>query len=89
MDIFLTWIIAALTVLLGAYMIYYGTFAAGVICHTNLLANIMRLPMHFFDTNPLGRVLNRFSKDIDTMDNTLPWNIRSWLMCIGQVSSST
>ena len=66
-------------------MIYYGCFAAAVHLHTNLLENMMRWPMHTFDTNPVGRILNRFSKDIDTMDNTLPWNIRSWLMCMGQV----
>eukprot|EP00439_Symbiodinium_sp_Y106_P037690 s1985_g4.t1 len=51
--------------------------------HRKLLANLLRLPMTFFDTTPLGRVLNRFSKDIYTIDEVLVNNLYSYL----QVSS--
>nr|KAG5713488.1 hypothetical protein BaRGS_025036 [Batillaria attramentaria] len=49
--------------------------------HTEFLANILRCPMHFFDVTPLGRIVNRFSKDIDAIDVTVPMNAHMFLMC--------
>jgi len=33
--------------------------------HNRALENVMHAPMLFFDSNPTGRILNRFSKDLD------------------------
>ncbi|XP_055920592.1 multidrug resistance-associated protein 1-like [Eupeodes corollae] len=44
--------------------------------HEFLISNTMRFPMDYFDTTPMGRILNRFSKDVDTVDNILPMNLR-------------
>lgn len=48
--------------------------------HEFLARKTMRFPMDYFDTTPLGRILNRFSKDVDTVDNILPLNIRLMLV---------
>jgi len=35
--------------------------------------------MELFDTTPLGRILSRFSKDIDTIDNVMPQIVAQFL----------
>ena len=40
--------------------------------HNSMLAAVLKAPVLFFDTNPVGRVLNRFSRDIGIMDELLP-----------------
>ena len=41
----------------------------------------------FFDTTPLGRIVNRFSKDVDVMDNQLTDAIRVYFMTIAITAS--
>lgn len=47
--------------------------------HNSVLLAVLRAPLAFFDTTPMGRILNRFSRDIDTVDNALPELLESWL----------
>ncbi|KAI8057978.1 ABC metal ion transporter [Syncephalis plumigaleata] len=42
-------------------------------------------PMSFFDTTPLGRILNRFSKDQVTVDESLPRTFTSFIRTLLQV----
>ena len=48
-----------------------GNVASSRKLHTNLLERILRLPMSFFDSQPSGRLLNRFSRDTESLDTNL------------------
>ncbi|XP_051774745.1 ATP-binding cassette sub-family C member 3 isoform X7 [Erpetoichthys calabaricus] len=52
--------------------------AAGMI-HQQMLHSILRSPLGFFEATPSGRILNRFSKDVDTIDTHIPDNIDIWM----------
>ncbi|XP_069135571.1 multidrug resistance-associated protein 1-like isoform X2 [Argopecten irradians] len=71
-----------LGVLQAVFVLIYGLMlavrmvvAAGKL-HQKMLLTIMRCPMTFFDTTPIGRIINRFSSDVDIMDNNLPITCR-------------
>lgn len=45
-----------------------GAWKASVIMHNYMAANIFRNPMRFFDATPIGRILSRFSSDVEVVD---------------------
>ncbi|CAH2234392.1 jg21196 [Pararge aegeria aegeria] len=70
------------SVSVSSLALYLGTLAAARVLHATLLAGVLRAPsIGFFDCTPVGRVLNRFSKDVDVLDNVLPMTLRGWTSC--------
>uniref|UniRef100_A0A8C1Z4H9 Uncharacterized protein n=1 Tax=Cyprinus carpio TaxID=7962 RepID=A0A8C1Z4H9_CYPCA len=69
-------------VFFGTILLADGSISASRTLHTNLLSNILKVPMVFFDTTPSGRIVNRFAKDIFTVDEMIPMSFRSWILCL-------
>ena len=56
--------------------------------HHVVLARVLRAPKAFFDTTPLGMLVNLFSKDLDTLDEMLPVSLTGLAKCITIVSTA-
>ncbi|CAB1328550.1 unnamed protein product [Coregonus sp. 'balchen'] len=53
--------------------------------HNRMFTAILRTPVRFFDINPIGRILNRFSKDIGHLDSLLPWTFVDFIQVFLQI----
>ena len=79
-------VIATVIATVVAHLILFLTaLKASRKLHDGLLQGIMRSPMSFFDQTPLGRITNRISKDIYTVDQTIPSVFDSLLSCLFSV----
>lgn len=72
---------AAYSVLIGlcvfasfcrASTFFIGTLRASINIHDKLFNSVIHAPMTFFDFSPIGILLNRLSRDIGFVDETLP-----------------
>ena len=63
-----------------------GTNASKVMFR-QAMTRVLRAPMSFFDITPLGRIINRFSRDVDVMDNNITDAMRMYLFTIGGASA--
>ncbi len=58
---------------IGKAIVVYGLAVyMGKALHNRMGRSVVRARLSFFDANPLGRVLNRFSKDTAVLDTQLP-----------------
>ena len=77
--------ITAVTVawqLLFAYVLYGAGARASVSYHNSALESMSKAPVVYFDTTPLGRVLNIFSKDIWVIDEQLIQSMNMYLITL-------
>lgn len=67
-------------ILIRSFLLITGALRAAVTIHENMLHAVMRSPVSWFDQVPLGRILNRFSKDQYAADESL---MRTLSMALG------
>ncbi|KAI8472504.1 MAG: P-loop containing nucleoside triphosphate hydrolase protein [Monoraphidium minutum] len=69
-------------VLVRSALLVVGSVAASRKLHRELLAKLVRLPMSFFDAQPSGRLINRFTKDTEAVDTQMAMAVNSALACV-------
>ncbi len=59
--------------------------SAGRSLHDSMLNSVLRAKVRFFDSTPVGRVLQRFSRDMESVDFQLQWCFEHSIKCFAQV----
>lgn len=79
---YIFWLQVLVTLVNSFWLIISSLYAARQL-HDAMLKSILRAPMVFFQTNPLGRIINRFAKDLGDIDRSVAPFVN---MFLGQVS---
>jgi ATP-binding cassette subfamily C (CFTR/MRP) protein 1 len=59
------------------------------VIHKDMVKKVTRAPINtYFDVTPAGRILNKFSKDLQVADVDLSWNVSSFYPCAAFASST-
>lgn len=68
---------------LGSVCNAFGSIRASVIMHEKLLFSVLGAPSSFFNSTPDGRLINRFTSDMDKIDQSIAFSlqaiIRLWI----------
>ncbi|XP_055943743.1 multidrug resistance-associated protein 1-like [Argiope bruennichi] len=78
----------AISCVLGGIMLVFSVTRASERYYRFMLDSVLKSPMSFFDTTPVGRVINRFTTDMEILDNQIFYQLEGWLNCIFRIISS-
>ncbi|CAH2351792.1 bile pigment transporter 1 [[Candida] railenensis] len=75
---------------IGAFLNLFTSFILWSLCiirgarffHDKMIQSVLKSPMRFFETTPIGRILNRFTSDISDVDLSLPFTFISFVMTV-------
>ncbi|OWK62881.1 Multidrug resistance-associated protein 4 [Lonchura striata] len=80
--------LTAATILFGiirSLLVFQVLVHSGQNLHNKMFQSILKAPVLFFDRNPIGRILNRFSKDIGHLDDLLPLTFLDFVQTLLQI----
>ena len=72
---------------MGGATLVSGTIKASALLHYTLLVNCLHSPLTFFDITPVGRLINRFGKDVDVLDIEISKNLDDMMKCLVRMSA--
>lgn len=63
-------------VISSTILLNFACLRGSQLLHNRMLQRVLRAPISWFNVTPSGRIINRFAKDIDTIDTTIRFNVR-------------
>lgn len=67
--------------------VFYGSIRASERLHRRLIETVLRAKLRFFDSTPLGQIMNRFSKDIEAIDQQLASTAEGVVYCLACIAT--
>lgn len=67
-------VLTLITVYLNNILWSFRGIRAGQLFHDKVLSAILKTEVRFFDSTPIGRILQRFSRDVESVDIHLQWS---------------
>ncbi|KAM4699820.1 ATP-binding cassette sub-family C member 4 [Discoglossus pictus] len=80
--------LTAATIVFGvlrSLLVFHILVCAAQALHNQMFQSLLKAPVLFFDRNPIGRILNRFSKDIGHLDDLLPFTFLDFMQVLLQI----
>ncbi|XP_077153270.1 ATP-binding cassette sub-family C member 4 isoform X1 [Ranitomeya variabilis] len=80
--------VTAATIVFGflrSLLVFQVLVSAAQALHNQMFQSLLLAPVLFFDRNPIGRILNRFSKDIGHLDDLLPFTFLDFMQVFLQI----
>ncbi|KAH7568509.1 hypothetical protein JRO89_XS06G0008600 [Xanthoceras sorbifolium] len=74
--------------LVNSYWLIISSLSAAKRLHDSMLNSILRAPMLFFHTNPTGRIINRFAKDLGDIDRNVANSVNMFMGQVWQLLST-
>jgi ATP-binding cassette, subfamily C (CFTR/MRP), member 1 len=84
----LSFFLQVFVTLTNSYWLIISSLRAAKRLHDAMLNSILRAPMVFFHTNPLGRIINRFAKDLGDIDRNVAVFANMFLAQVSQLLST-
>lgn len=82
-------ILTILASVAGSAASRWGSYRAARKLHDELLDSVLRSTIRFFNTTPMGRILNRCTKDIETVDGSLAGSLSTVMIFTGSLIAAT
>ncbi|GME76499.1 unnamed protein product [Ambrosiozyma monospora] len=78
-------LVGVVVTILSLCLIVYGTVTSSKKLNLMAAKRLMAVPMSYIDITPTGRILNRFSKDTDVLDNEISEEIQQLIAYGGMI----